>query len=81
MDVKKMYKRNHAGERPELGNFLTTKRSTVLMTIRATIATTANEPEPTPRLILDNGKRIEPEPTPRLILDNGKRIAPKTTDV
>jgi len=42
MDVKKMYKRNHAGERLDLGNFLTTKRSTVLMTIRATIATTAN---------------------------------------
>jgi hypothetical protein len=37
-----MYKRNHAGERPDLGNFLTTKRSTALMTIRATIPTTAN---------------------------------------
>ena len=37
-----MYQRNHAGSWRDLGTFLTTKKSTTPMTIRATLATTIN---------------------------------------
>ena len=40
MDVKNMYKRNHPGSWRDPGIFLTAKKSTTPMTIRATPATT-----------------------------------------